>query len=291
MSLGKVIKRQRRSLYMTQEQLAKDICAQSMLSKIERDELIPSEEILEKLGEKLAISVNKLEAAITESKDNTEQHFIQDIKRLVKMNLDKQEYTTTSMLLGNLNLEHYSLNYEDSVFFDWAQAMLEYYQQKNSEKALQILERIDLNDLSSDLGIKILDSIGRIYDAKEDYEKAIEIIQQALSLCEQSEEVSVEVKAQLLFNYAYTLKAQKKERESLEYVIEGIDYLVLKSSLFMLGYFYHLKGELLQSLGNLREALNNYSIALSLFEIENKTREKTNTQLVINEIKGELSYN
>ena len=55
--VGKEIRRLRRSLGLTQKELCKNICDQSMLSKIEKGETFPSANILYQLSVRLKVSM------------------------------------------------------------------------------------------------------------------------------------------------------------------------------------------------------------------------------------------
>lgn len=284
MTLGETIKDRRKDLYLTQKDLAEDTCAQSMLSKIERDELIPSKKILKQLASKLQVSLNELEENIHEDGD---RQYIHDLKSIIRTHLEKREYESIAVMMKNLAHTHMKLDEEDDAFFQWVNASLYYYKTNDSKEAIKQFGEIKLEALSSDLSVEILNALGRIYYLDKKFNKAIEVFEKAITSMQG--DISLQTKSKLLFNHALTLEEKDRNKEALEIVIQAIEFLVKNNSLFLLGDFYHTKGYLLRNFGELAEAKRSNELALSIFEIQNNIEFRTMTQLEIREIEEEIA--
>lgn len=283
MTLGKIIRERRKKLSLTQAELAKGICVQSMLSKVERDELIPNDSMLKGFSEKLNLSINELKKYI---KVENDQKYIQDLKEIIRAHLEKREYDVVSVLLGSINQKDYELNEEDIAFFSWIEATIYYYETKDSAGAINKFNTIDLSNISSDLLAEIKNAIGRIYYLSKNYSEAIETFKEAVFL---TKGVSMHTKVKLAFNLSLSLEETNEDEEALELVIQSIDLLVKNNSLFLLGDLYHTKGFLLRKFNQLEEARKSNYLALSIFEIQNNNEFKAKTQLEINELDNALS--
>lgn len=282
LSLGNMIKNKRKNLNLTQAELANNICAQSMLSKIERDELIPSNKILEQIANKLNIDFSKL-------KDNSQQidekKNIHDIKKIIRSYLEKREYESISILLENMNQKKWNLESEDIVFFQWIEASTYYYKTKDSVAAFEKFKLINYDEISNDLRVEVTNALGRIYYLEKNFDKALTIFENAYSY---SEGIRPETRAKLSFNYVLALEEKNRDKEALEIVIRAIKLLVKNNSLLALGDLYHTKGYLLRKLGYLEEAKKSNQIALCIFEIQNNVEFKIMTQIEIDELKKEI---
>ncbi|MGO1453871.1 MAG: helix-turn-helix domain-containing protein, partial [Alkalibacterium gilvum] len=58
MKIGEKIRKRRKELKMTQADLSEGICTQAMVSRIEKKKVKPSRELMEKLAERLAVSLH-----------------------------------------------------------------------------------------------------------------------------------------------------------------------------------------------------------------------------------------
>lgn len=282
MPLGTYIKEERKKLGITQKEFSENICVQSMLSKIERNEIMPSRKLMIKISKKLDIPLEKLEKINTDTgKEN-----LKKTKSLIRSYLDKRNYDIISALVNNLNLQQYDLTSEEDAFFTWIKATIYYYKTSDDKKALEQLNAINLEGISKNLSLEILNAKGRIYYLTEQYTKANNIYSSAYSLM--TDDINMDIKIKLTFNYVLTLENLNESKKALSIILKTIDYLVSENSLYLIGDFYHTKGYILRKLGDLQEAKKSNELALAIFEIQNNNEFRTMTKIEIKEIENEL---
>lgn len=284
MDFGNLIKAQRKELGLTQKELSEGICTQALISRIEKGDIVPQNSILNKLGNRLNISEEKLNTLAYNTKYN---HEIDETKKFIRRALSRRDYRQVEIILErNKALINNINNENDQAFFTWIKASLldKLYHQK--EEALQILTEIPLLKLDEELAIEILNAIGIIYYQENAFEQALNFFQNAVNMIEEDMDYLVQVK--LFFNYALTLEEYDENKQALDYVMQAINLLIMQDSMYLLGDLYHTKGYILRKLGHLEEAKKSNQLALSIFDIQNNAKFKTMTQLEIEEINHAL---
>lgn len=284
MDFGATIKSKRKELGLTQKELSEGICTQALISRIEKGDIVPQNSILDKLANRLNINIEELNTIAYQSRYNNE---IVEIKDMIRKALSRRDYRQVELtvnqnevLISNINNEN------DQAFFTWIKASLEDKLYNREEDALEILTEIPLLDLDDELAIEILNAIGIIYYQGKDFEQALNVFQNAVNMIEESMDYLVQVK--LFFNYALTLEEYNEDKKALEYVMQAIDLLIMRDSMFLLGDLYHTKGYILRKLNHLEEAKKSNQLALSIFDIQNNRKFKTMTHLEIEEINHAL---
>lgn len=284
MDLGKIIKNKRLEMGLTQKELSDNICTQALISRIEKGDIIPKKEILDKLRNRLQLNDINLDEITKNAKSKKE---VTQIKKTIRRNLINRDYETIELILNhNENLINKINDSSNRAFFLWINASLQDKLYNNKEKALEILNNISLNDLDDELAIEIMNAIGVIYYQDNDFDEALRIFHNAINII--NETMDYKIKAKLMLNYALTLEEKNEDKQALEITIQTIDLLVNNDSIFLLGDLYHTRAHLLRKLGHLTEAKRNNQLALSIFEIQNNIKFKTMTQLEIRELENEL---
>lgn len=278
MSLGQKLKARREELNMTQGELAKDLCTQAMISKIERDSLNPSSNTLRKLSEKLKVPV-------TYFYDNESVNpQLTELETVIRKHLNKAEYSNIDYLL-NINhniIENCSDRYF-STFFLWVNGVLKYYVQRDTAAALSTLNTaLEFSEISRELKIDILTTLGTVNYENSNFENAESFFKIALS--ESNQETTYKKKVKILYNYSLTLESLDDYKKSLELVLRGIDILVSNQSLYMLGYLYFHKAFLLRNLKDFDSAKESYEEAAFVFKILSYDKMLTMTKIELKEM-------
>lgn len=280
MELGDLIKRRRRELGLTQSELAQNICTQALISRIEHNEIIPKNEILDKIEQRLQLKDDELRIVVS-FKSN--QHKIDKVIAEIREYLSKREYKAIELLLNYNKLLIESSNDMNNIsFFKWMEAALAYQLEKDWEKALSILIDISIHELENELSIEILNAIGLIYYEEKDYDSALTYFHKGMHKINNS--VDYKVQAKLKFNYSLALEISEQNREALSVILSAIDLLLEQDSLYLLGDFYYTKAFIFDKLNNSQEALDNFELAQSIFKIQNNTRFYNLSQIAISEI-------
>ena len=284
MGLGAIIKRRRLELGMTQNELADDICTQALISRIEHNDLIPKKDILDKIEARLDLDMSELNIVISM---NTNQHKINKLISEIRTYLDKRDYNSIELLIKyNEKLINSCKDINDIYFFEWMKAIYIHQLDGNSEEALAILKKMPLDELDNEMVIEILNTIGLIYYQDDKFEKALNSFHDGMKRNNPSVDYKIQVK--LIFNYALTLEVDNQNQKTLSTLLSGLDLLLEKESLFLLGDFYYMKGFIFNKMNNLDEAKDNFELAQSIFKIQNNTRFYNLTQMVLSDIKNKV---
>lgn len=283
MSLGTLIKEKRKSLSMTQRDLAKGICVQAMVSKIENDELKPSQDKLNKIAERLQVSVDYFEQN-TISKEETDSVTMEQIIEKIRDLLAIREYDSIDFLMKAYEDEiQKATNLHEIMFFQWIQATIYEHKTGDSETAIKKLESITITDVEKEISLEIINAIARLYIRNDQFEEAIKKMETGLAYAK-DKTINFKVIVKLLLNYALAMNKTKQYKKKLDVLNKGINLLLKNQSLFTLGDFYYQKGRLFRNLKEYTEAKHYYNNAYSLFDIQGNEKFRNMTQVELNEI-------
>ena len=285
MKLGEIIKIKRKELGLTQQQLAKDICAQALISRVEKGDIVPKKAILDKLEQRLGLEENEL---IRAEHDNSKKNELQDVKKNIRLYLSTRDYNTIELMLDHYkHLINSSRDVNDKVFFNMVEASLQYHLNEDADKALEILNSIYLDDVEKELAVEVYNTRGVMYYKKEQYKDALNVYKKGIDLLDES--INIEIRAKMTLNYSLALEQLDHNKEALSYVSEGIDMLVKNNSLFSLGDFHHTKGHIFYKLGNLVDSKECFELSSSIFRLQNNKKLLSFSQLALTEINNKLS--
>lgn len=283
MKIGEKLKQRRKEIKMTQADLSEGICTQAMISRIEKKKVRPSRELMEKLAERLEVSLHYFYG-----EDSVESRYSKTAQlcKLIRQHLERREYDSVSYLISsNEELIAQAVG-EDKTFFEWVNGLLYAYRDGDNDKALAYLIELEKNTKNSELRIEIIDSIGNQYLRKEDYDLAEQYYQRGFDMF--SEWMNHEKKAKLLLNYSVCLAHQKKYSDCLSKVFQGLDLVVSENTLFLLGDFLYYKGYCLEYLDQKEDALAAYKKAWTIFDIQQNEKYSVAMQLTIDRLEKEL---
>ncbi|MCC5896002.1 MAG: helix-turn-helix domain-containing protein [Alkalibacterium sp.] len=248
---------------MTQADLADGICTQAMISRIEKKKVRPSRELMEKVAERLEVSIHYFygEDSIESRYSKTAQ-----LCKIIRQHLERREYESVSYLIeSNEELIQNTIG-EDKDFFNWIQGLLYAYRDGDNDKALAYLIEMETGVKNGELRVEVIDSIGNQYLRKKDYAKAEAYYQKGFDSF--AEWMNHEKKAKLLLNYSICLSRKGKYSDCLDKVMQGLELVIEKKTLFLLGDFFYYKGFSLEKLGQSKEAMEAYKKAQTIFDIQ-----------------------
>lgn len=283
MKIGEKIKKRRKEIKMTQSDLADGICTQAMISRIEKKRVRPSRDLMEKIAERLEVSLHYFygEDSIESRYSMTTQ-----LSKLVRQHLERREYDSVSYLIDSNEALIQDAVGEDKAFFEWVKGLLYAYRDGDNDKALNYLIRLEKETKNGELRVEIIDSIGNQYLRKEEYDTAEMFYHKGFDLF--SEWMSHEKKAKLTLNYSICLARQEKYSECLSKVFQGLDLVVEHKTLFLLGDFLYYKGYCLEKLDQKTDALNAFRQALTIFDIQQNEKYVVSMQLIIDRLEKEV---
>jgi len=179
--LGKSISELRKSLGLTQKQLADSICTQALISKIERGEVMPSADMIFKISNQLGVDVNYfLKSAVSSRSDFVEETFTR-----IREAIQKRDYLEVNSLIHHVRKHPSFQSKIHQQFLFWHQGICEYHINNTPDRALDLMNQA-LNLTASnkeqltEREIEILNSIGIIYSEISEYENSISYFNRAL---------------------------------------------------------------------------------------------------------------
>lgn len=281
MSIGNLIIKRRKQLGLTQRELAKNICTQSTISKIEKGNLVPNSQLLKEFANRLEVSISYFysEEYFTDNDKKTDE-LIKDIRSAINKT---ENESAMKIIRENENFIDSLTNNNHVHFFKMTKAYLDYYLFNKKDNAIKDLKSLlDGGQLNDNLNVEILCLLGIIYYENKHYVEASKNFEQALELS--TEETPFEIKIRILYNHALNLESLSQDRKALEYTIEGIELLIENQSMYNLGYFYSFKGYLLNKFNDLDEAIKAYETATVLFSVLDYTKMYNFTRLNLLEL-------
>ncbi|MDG3132957.1 helix-turn-helix domain-containing protein [Streptococcus suis] len=278
---AKIIKQQRKLLGMSQKTLADGICTQTIISRIEKAEVVPSVELFFRLVKKLQIPLSIIGNLFDMEYVKTNQFFNNNIKML----LYKQEYELIEHILLTTDQSFFST--EDHHYYTWLNAIVLAYHYNKKIEAIQILiELLEQQTGNSLLTLQIHKTIGNIYSVLEDYPMALKYYEVILPQISDVRDFELTIKFFYGIARCYYLSDQLDK--ALSFINMAIDDVLEKNSLFMLGNLYLLHSYVLGEIGLFPEALTSIDRAIWIYDIEKNERLKL--QALAYKIKLEKSF-
>lgn len=260
---------------LSQGQLAKGICTQAQISKIEKGDVYPYASTLYHISQRLGVDVNYFfDIGMTPRLD-----YIQEVKNQLKIARRTMNYAEMEQIVkAEENNPLFKQNKRNYQLLLWHKGIYEYMVYKNVQKALDTLEEaislIQATDkVYSEREIEITLSTGVIYFEEKEYEKAIATYKTChdyLSMLPYLTDSTV--KTRILYNMARALTRLKRFEESNTYCEEAIKWCIQKSNLYLLGELHYHMGYNLELYGNLICAKELMIKARLIFNLQNDDR-------------------
>lgn len=265
MNIGNIIKQRRKQLNITQKELSEGICTQAMISKIEKNELNPSINIMHQIADKLHVPLDYFFKK-SETPEATNTH-LDIIIGAIRNHLDRREYSLIAKIMkDNEKFINKNDGNDNQYFFEWIEGILYYYLDKNFSKSIDILSQIDLDPADINTSIEILNSIGIIYYEESDYETAQSYFNRAISSV--NETASHTIKVKLYFSASLCLKKTGNTEEAIQLIIKAINDSIDANSMYALGELYYQKALCMELLDDIHQAMEDLKIAIALFKLQ-----------------------
>lgn len=267
-SFGKQIKQLRIERKLTQKELAKGVCSQAELSKIENGKTIPTIDLVQRLSQKLHISMDQIFIDSNEVKlfqrydlqlsDFSRQRRYDDLLDFVKSLPDNLPPSVQLLI-------HY---------FEWVA--------REGKKDIdyrtcisQLLRLSDEQQMETEypvLYLRIRMSVANYYYLNGQYPYARKIYQELLTY-DYSTDTLKKLQCKILYNHAQQLYFQNDFTKGLEITEKGIALSVERKDTAMLGHFFYQRGcfyeELSYSDRDIRDAFTYAYVLFTAFGNEN----------------------
>jgi len=268
--IGQRIRELRKSLKLSQEELAEGICTQAQISKIEKGDVYPYANTLYLISQKLGVDVNYFfEIGSTPRIDYVNEVFRQ--LRLARRSLQFEEMERIIKVEEKNPL--FTQNNKHLQMILWNKGLCEHAVYKNPEGGIKILwEAIELthtnNKVWTERENEILIAIGSIYSEEGRIEEATDIFLTALENLEQLVFISDNtILPRLYYNLAKVYGKIENYDESNYYCQKGIKHCLSKDNLYPLGELHYQVCFNYEKQNKFEEALSYLNKAVIIFEL------------------------
>lgn len=267
--LGLEIKKWRKHRKLTQIELAKNICHQSEISRIESGEFFPGIDVLLLISNKLQVPIDYfLKVLIHDDLEHVNK--IKNKALTLSRNKDyKKLYEFVSYYLEDIKVGHPELQ----KFLCWQYYVAAYslrkidYSYCVTELSLILSQENFGLDIYLDLNIK--NSLATIHAENGEYAKSINLFTEILDEKSDSEKVE-HLKIKVLYNYGKLLFIKKEYHSSLQKTNHAIELSCKLADMSLLGQLHFQKASILEELnGSFQEISALYKKALFFVELLN----------------------
>lgn len=271
LTYGTVIKELRTNRFLSQGELAEDICSQGMLSRIENNDVVPNVLVMQMLCEKLNVSVNYVlnREEITKTPVNNWLELLKEQKHgkqfsKLMITLEEIAELETSPFLTKLELQEYAY-YRGCALSQYAQ---------HTEEALKVLQQ-GLNytynrkkQQVTDMEVMLLSEIGRVYYFEGEFELGLSFMKRSMVQFYQdlNKRETVDL-SKVFYNISAALIDLKAYDEANEYIEQGLSWNQKKRNFYRLEDLYLLKGIVYKETDRLDDAVEVVGIAETLEKI------------------------
>jgi transcriptional regulator with XRE-family HTH domain len=270
-TIGERIKSFRKRRGMTRKELTKDICDESTLLRIEKDEQEPRLFTILQLCKRLEIPVNY----IIKSSEDKDIEYLNHIKKLSREFVYHGDYEALQNLIEQVeeSNEHFYKIEDFKKFIHWHTAILSHKKEDNLRKAAQELENLmpENNNLVSETDIGIANSLGLIYMSIDRKEKAKTLFHDSLLSIKHLpfiEDKTLYVRVG--YNYAHTLFLKQHYNEVIGIGHKVLYHIQSNHLGYMVGRLHHLLSITCEELNILAEAEEFMTKAAQIFLAESK---------------------
>lgn len=265
-SIGEVLKHLRKERQLTQKMLAADICAQSVISRVENNEELPNVIVLHQICERLNITVDQLMLTLPKNTSPMDTHFQGIYNHFIQRNyVEVAKLLEAPKLLETLYLE------TDLQLYYYYLGSCEFFVEKNYAAAIQSLRKgfsYTYNQdkiLVSTIEIQMMSCLGQVLKVSGQREKALKKLEKSYQFVEKLplERKTFEL-IKVYYHYGEILYEEKKNQEALKVVSRGLLLVQQFCSYYYLEELYYLKGLILKKLAHENEAADYFSLAKRL---------------------------
>jgi transcriptional regulator with XRE-family HTH domain len=270
-NIGMAIKNCRLKYGLTQEELSKNICDQTLISRIEKGKVVPSSYILMMFSERMGIDVKYL---LDLAKYNN-VNYVKEVTSQVERMLKTKSFAELKAFVKYEKQNPLFQSIDGDRYFLWLEGISAYYVDKETSYAIKLLKQaIDHRNTTdkskSDLDITILNSLSIIYGEEKEYINASKVYQILYREVEHHPSIDSKLKVKVLYNYSKVLIHLEEYDFSMKVCKKAIRECNDNDSLYLLGNLYYQVAYIATIKKDYKQALTAINTAISIFTVENK---------------------
>ncbi|MGM0212637.1 helix-turn-helix domain-containing protein [Enterococcus sp. AZ109] len=251
-SIGQALKDFRKEHGMTQKDLSKDICSQSVLSRIENNEEIPNIMVMQQLCQRLGITIDQLMVDFL-PKELMLRKYFQKMYTLLR----HQRFAEIQTILNFLEEKRRIVLDKDRQQFYYFQAICAFRIDNNPKSALENARKglemlvskkyqgyFDSKILLMAFAAKMNDQLDKKEEARHLYNQSIELFE--TMMCDYTEKIEL---SELFLDYALFLLNQANYKEADRIIDLGLRWNRQQASCYKLNELLTLKVSILTMIG------------------------------------------
>lgn len=244
--IGEQIKELRKHFGLSQQELCKDICSQSFISRIESGDISPSAHLLYRLSMRLGIDITYF----LESVYVTRMDYVQEVLLQLSESLKKKNYEHIRELVEYEKDNPLFKQFKNKQTLLWYEAIYLYKVHHAYKQAISLLdEALSMKETTlksySEKEIEICLTKVNILTEMEDYEEAIRLFGDIMVFLKQLPFIRDKVLLiKVYYNYSRVLYLKGDLASSLEYARKGIKECKGNRILYGLGELYFQMGRI-----------------------------------------------
>jgi transcriptional regulator with XRE-family HTH domain len=271
-AIGRKIKELRKTIGITQGELANGICTQALISRIEKGDIYPSATVLYEISQRLGVDVNYFfEIGLTPRLD-----YIKEVEHQLRVLRREFRYEEMMEIVRVEEQNPLFTNNEKNLqLLYWHKGLYLFEVKKEREAALQVLQQAleltnTLKKAWTEREMEILLSMGAVYFKENFLEKALEIYNDLRSHLKSYKRLQdITIKTRLLYNLSRVYTRLGEYKKSIHFINEGIQWCKESEHIFMVGEFYYNLGYNNELLHNYDKAIPHYEKAQLIFHLQN----------------------
>lgn len=253
---GKKFKEIRVLKKLTQRELSENVSSQALISKIENEEIVPSDK-------DIAVFAKKLDSNIDDFYIEDISETLKQIETLIDEQIHIRAYSSAEFLLEH-NKE--LLREFDLSYYTWRKSIVIYELRGQHEEAISLLRSIENTEMPIKRYYLIILSIASIYADVKEFELAFQYF---IKIENFIENLDIDDQIKYFYNYSRSLYISNMYLESLRYIEKGIQLLSKYDRIKNMGHLYLLQANIFNNNTMYSKALNSLKYANAAYYIQN----------------------
>jgi transcriptional regulator with XRE-family HTH domain len=271
-AIGRKIKELRKTIGITQGELAKGICTQALISRVEKGDIYPSATVLYEISQRLGVDVNYFfEIGLTPRLD-----YVKEVEHQLKvLRRDFQYEEMMEIVRMEEQSPLFTNNEKNLQLLYWHKGIYLFEAKHDREASLQVLQQAleltnTLKKAWTEREMEILLSMGAVYFKDNFLEKALEIYNDVRSHLKSYKQLQdITIKTRLLYNLSRVYTRLGDYKKSICLTNEGIQWCRESEHMFIVGQFHYNLGYNYEFLHHYDEAVVHYEKAQLIFHLQN----------------------
>ncbi|MBM7588383.1 transcriptional regulator with XRE-family HTH domain [Bacillus pakistanensis] len=275
--IGKNIKELRKTIGLTQGDLADGICTQALISRIEKGDIYPSATVLYEISQKLGVDINYFfEIGTTPRLD-----YVKEVERQLKIARRKLKYED---MMEIVRIEEknslFKLNKKNLQLLYWHKGIYQYENDNDMNSSLKTLNQAMLLTANnskawSEREIEIFLTIGAIQFNENHLNNALDIYSKIRFYLKKNPYLQdITIMTRLFYNISRVYTRLENYNESILYCKKGISWCIKNENMSLLAQLHYQIGYNYERQSNFKDSLIHLKQAQLIFKLQSDDKYK-----------------